>query len=110
MVSPPPDHVWDAGLQPERTRLAWQRTSLSLLGAALVVARLVAVRDVLLGGLVAFVALAVSAAVAIHTTRRYRRSNRALFAGNYLPGGRVNAAMTGLLVLSGIGAAIYALG
>src|SRR5699024_6459488 len=33
--------VWDTGLQPERTRLSWQRTALSSAACALIIARLV---------------------------------------------------------------------
>ena len=37
----PPGRIWDSGLQPERTSLAWQRVNLAGLGASLVSARLV---------------------------------------------------------------------
>ncbi|MDX2376526.1 DUF202 domain-containing protein [Microbacterium sp. LRZ72] len=82
MTHEPP---FDAGLQPERTLLAWRRTALALALGSLVGLRFtlydfgplaVAVG---VGGTVAAAAAYVSAAA------RYRRTHRALVAGGTLP-------------------------
>ncbi|WP_026927840.1 YidH family protein [Granulicoccus phenolivorans] len=103
------DRVWDRGLQPERTFLAWQRTNLSLLAATLVIARLVSLHDLLFGAVIAGVGLLIVSAITVRTQRRYRRVHRVLHAGDALPGGRANLAMTGMLLLAGIGALAYTL-
>lgn len=106
---PPTDRVWDEGLQPERTFLAWQRTNLSLLAATVVVARLVALDNLLLGGIIAGLGLLIVSAITVRTQRRYRRVHRVLHAGDALPGGRANLAMTGMLLLAGLGALAFSL-
>lgn len=81
--------VWDAGLQPERTSLAWQRTALALLGVGLLVPR-VAWATL---GVWSFVpsGLVVGAAVAVLVAglRRYRAAHAALTSGGKLHDGRL---------------------
>jgi uncharacterized membrane protein YidH (DUF202 family) len=99
--------VWDAGLQPERTSLAWQRTALALLGVGLLIPKLAwAVLDVwtlVPAGLV--VAVAVSVLVAGH--RRYRATHEVLSTGD----GRLRDGRLPLLVaLTALVIAVLALG
>jgi uncharacterized membrane protein YidH (DUF202 family) len=72
-AEPPPGEPWDAGLQPERTTLAWVRTALTMTVVSLLAARLA--RD---SGLLALVVglggTATSAAlVSAQKHRHYRR-------------------------------------
>lgn len=101
--------VWDAGLQPERTRLAWQRTALSLLAAGLVVARFVGHHHLTLGVLIAAVACLIAGGVGILSTRRYGSLTRRLEDESPLQGGAVNLLLTLAFLVVGIGAALYAL-
>jgi len=103
---PPP---WDAGLQHERTGLAWQRTMLSGLACGLLVARLLAGVSLTLAivtGLCALGAAAAFGGVALH---RFRLTARALAAGRYLDDARPAALATGLLVVTALGAVAYVL-
>lgn len=97
--------VFDPGLQPERTALAWRRTGLALLGGSLVAARILpetlgawAVIPGLIG-----VAAAASLLFAIH--RRYRRHHESLIRdGDRSPiaGGRLIAATALFLVAAAV--------
>ncbi len=100
---------WDPGAQPERTRLAWQRTALSGLAASLVVGKLIARHSTVLGIVLAALAIAITAAMLVLSRIRYHRSNAALFARGRLPDARVYAATTALIVLTALGAAGYTL-
>ncbi len=68
------------------------------------IARLVSLHDLLFGAVIAGVGLLIVSAITVRTQRRYRRVHRVLHAGDALPGGRANLAMTGMLLLAGIGA------
>ncbi|MEO3856444.1 DUF202 domain-containing protein [Acrocarpospora sp. B8E8] len=70
-MSPP----FDAGLQPERTLLAWRRTCLSLVVGSAIVVRVTASG---VSVLVALVALVLAAAGWLAATLRYRRAHRSL--------------------------------
>jgi uncharacterized membrane protein YidH (DUF202 family) len=99
----------DRGVPAERTAFAWLRTGLSLLVAALVLARLAAVLETTLG-LVASIAGALLAAVVLLLARpRYERTARAMERGRSLPDGTLPAAMSALTVLLGVAALVIVL-
>lgn len=81
--APPRPHP-DAGLQPERTNLAWRRTLLSLVGASLLCLRWLPhhrVFAILLVGLTLAAALGIGAALA----SRYRQGVSAINRGRAIP-------------------------
>ncbi|WP_040263337.1 DUF202 domain-containing protein [Pseudomonas massiliensis] len=82
--SPPLRPHQDAGLQPERTSLAWRRTLLSLVGASLLCLRWLPhhrVFALLLVGLTLAAALGIGAAL----TSRYRQGVSAINRGQAIP-------------------------
>ena len=104
------DQPFDPGLQPERTLLAWRRSSLAL-GLACVVGARYATPDlgalaVILGALGAIAAVASYALAA----RRYRRTHQGLVATGTLATGGVPVLLltlaTGAIV---VGAVLYVL-
>ncbi|RFU40310.1 DUF202 domain-containing protein [Actinomadura logoneensis] len=103
----PPRTLWDPGAQPERTSLAWTRTTVAFLGAGLLCVRL-APND--LGAALAAVAVSGLAALHVHRTRRKRRGR-----GHRLRAGRPVAdpasvlLLTGVTVLLGIMGIVFAL-
>ncbi len=103
----PPAAAWDPGLQPERTRLAWQRTALAILGVGAVVARLMAGSSLVLALVVAGLILAGVCGVMILTIRRNRRVERRLRHDQILPDGLLHLIMTGLCGCVGLGALTY---
>lgn len=99
--------IWDAGLQPERTRLAWQRTSLALLSAGLIIARIVGHHQVVAGVAIAASMTIISGATGVLSTRRYRRANRRLHNAEPLPGGLVNLLMTLAFLIVAFGGLVF---
>lgn len=85
-------HSYDPGVQPERTRLAWQRTSLALLGCALVAARLLATHAPVPAILVGVLAIGLSLAMGLLSRRRHLRFRD----------GRLPVLVTALLLLAGL--------
>jgi len=103
---PPP---WDAGLQNERTGLAWQRTMLSGLTCGLVTARLLAGVSLALALTTGLLALVTTAAFGWVALRRFRQTAEALVAGRRVGDGRPAALASALLVVTGLGATAYVL-
>ena len=78
---PETDDVWDAGLQPERTALAWQRTALTILGLGFALPRFT--WTTLGPWSVALGALPVLGAISLLflNHRRYRQTHHTLKSG-----------------------------
>ncbi|WP_432561700.1 DUF202 domain-containing protein [Kineococcus sp. SYSU DK003] len=106
-TGPGPRRLYDPGLQPERTALAWRRTSLSLLAVSLGAARVLPTQ---LGtGAVVLGLLGAAWAVGIHhlSGRRVRRAtDRLLTAGDLAhphSGGVLLAGTAAVVLLLGLG-------
>jgi uncharacterized membrane protein YidH (DUF202 family) len=98
---------WDPGLQNERTGLAWQRTMLAGLTCGLLVARLLASLSVVLAVAVGVAALLVTAALGWLAILRFRTANVALHAEQPLGDGRAPLLITGLMLVTALGALLY---
>ena len=98
---------WDPGLQNERTGLAWQRTMLAGLTCGLLVARLLASLSVALAVAVGVAALLVTAALGWLAIVRFRTANLALHAEQPVGDGRAPLLITGLMLVTGLGALLY---
>lgn len=103
-----PGPVWDPGLQPERTSLAWQRTWLALLSAGLIAARLVGHYHLAVGIAIVGGAVVLAAALAWTGSRRYADVHRRLHADVPLGNGGFNLLLLGSFLLVGIGGLAYA--
>lgn len=102
------DRLWDDGAQNERTRLAWQRTTLSALALGLILARLLVGTSLVLAVLIALTAVLLAGALHWSAVRRYTRANIALGARQPLAGdGRSHALLMALVALVGLGALGY---
>ena len=96
--------VWDTGLQPERTNLAWSRSAVAFLVLGLAAPRAL---WIVLGPwslLPAAILLAGSAALLAMSRRRYALAHHALIHSSspQLPDGRLPALATGLALLCGL--------
>lgn len=96
---------WDPGLQVERTGLAWQRTLLSGLACALVVARLLALVSWVAGLVTGLLALGCTAALGFLALRRYRRNDVAVRQQRALADGREPLLLTALVAVTAVAAA-----
>jgi uncharacterized membrane protein YidH (DUF202 family) len=106
----PGDGLFDPGLQPERTALAWRRAGLALGVASLVLARVLAETSPPLAFLGGGGGVVVAIVVLVVAERRYRSHHRRLTAA---AGARIPLASGGLPALAavttgllGVGAAV----
>lgn len=88
---------WDAGLQPERTTLAWVRTALGFVAVSLLTARL-ALETGLVAVAVALAGTFVSALLVWMQAHRHPRRDRAVRAGEPVPAPVASLAATVLTV------------
>ena len=100
---------WDPGLQNERTGLAWQRTMLSGLTCGVLVARVLAEVSVTLAILTGLLALLSTAALGWLALHRFRGNARALHAKQPLGDARPQVLISGLVILTALGALLFAL-
>lgn len=90
------ERVFDPGLQPERTALAWRRTGLAVAVGAIAGTRLLAPRLGAGALVVGAIGLGLAVLLVIGSTRRARRAEACLLQdGNLVsgPGGRLIAAV-----------------
>lgn len=98
---------WDPGLQPERTALAWQRTSLALLAGNLVLARLLVSTSVVLAVLVGLAAAVGSLLLSRSAVLRHQATETALRRRARLPDARAHLTVAALTCLLGVSALLY---
>jgi len=95
---------WDAGVQNERTSLAWQRTALALFGGILLAARL-GFRQWPVATAVALTpTLGLAVAMLYLSSRRYRQAHAALNGTGPTPGGRLPLFAASAITLLGLAA------
>jgi uncharacterized membrane protein YidH (DUF202 family) len=97
-----PGVLLDAGLQPERTHLAWRRTALSVTVGGLVALRVLPPALGTWGLLAGALGVAAGLATAGATSARARRVAVALRAGDPLPGGGVLVGVTGVVTVGAV--------
>jgi uncharacterized membrane protein YidH (DUF202 family) len=101
-------HLFDPGLQPERTELAWRRTALALAAGSLAALRLL---PPVLGTwsiTIGLAGIATTAALWSSASHRARRIQRALLDNTGpLPDGRLLLVLTALTVIAATLALLY---
>jgi putative membrane protein len=111
-VSSAAEHPFDAGLQPERTALAWRRTGLALGAGALVGVRVLPEILGVWAIVPAGIGIVLAAAVIGLSHHRYRRHHVTLAGGHdpaRLPGGGLAALTAITTLLFGVAALVIAL-
>ena len=93
---------WDAGVQNERTALAWQRTGLALFGATVVAGRLGMRHWPVATALALAPSLVLSLVLMRLSGQRYRRAQAALHDERAGPGGRLPFAASAAVTLLGL--------
>jgi putative membrane protein len=78
MTAPAPSQIFDPGMQPERTALAWRRTALSMAAGSLVAVRVFPASLGLWAAVPAAIAFAISVVVFVAAHQRYRRNHSVL--------------------------------
>lgn len=97
----------DPGLQPERTSLAWQRTTLACLACSLIIARLIFSPSPAIAILIAAMTVIVAAAVGWLSAIRYMINNHTWSADRLGTDARAVVGLTGLVMIIALGAAAY---
>jgi uncharacterized membrane protein YidH (DUF202 family) len=112
MNDPAQSQLFDPGMQPERTALAWRRTALAMAAGSLVALRIFPASLGLWAIVPAAIAFAISAVVFVAAHARYRRNHRALVAdrgpdaGVALAGGALIALVAAATIAFGVIAAV----
>lgn len=99
---------FDPGLQPERTALAWRRTSLSVTVGALISLRVLPHYWGAWGLILAGAGVVLSLLVIVLAHRRYQTHHHRLTTGEHAHSGLPDGALPALLVAISIGAATLA--
>lgn len=95
--------IWDRGLQPERTALAWQRVGLSLLGCSLVLAAIDKNRIHLSWLVPTLVVMGLALWIVVRGQTRYHRAHRYLVhEDGRLPSGRLPLTLASAVFLLGV--------
>jgi uncharacterized membrane protein YidH (DUF202 family) len=107
MSDPEPQRIFDPGMQPERTALAWRRTALAMGVGSIVSLR---VFPLALGPwalLPTAIAVVIAVVVFVFAQARYRRNHRAL-TGDREPGSAVELAGGGMVALVALATLAFA--
>lgn len=106
-MSTPPE-VFDKGLQPERTLLAWRRTCLSFAAASLVAMRFTVDAAGVFAVVVGLVGAGLAIAAYFTATHGYRRAHTSLMRDGMLSHGAWPLALaTGATLMLGAAAAMF---
>jgi uncharacterized membrane protein YidH (DUF202 family) len=98
---------WDPGLQNERNRLAWQRTTLAGLTCSLLVARLLTSISLILSVIIGLIGLLCTAGLSYMAIRRFRLNNLAIHREEALGDGKANALLSILVVITAVAGLLY---